>query len=164
MAHPRPRQAFEAPVLPRIHLALRQFVRPIGPANQGSSSLTQEKPLVHAPEPKAQDPSALPSEGEKNTPPSEEDPIEDETGTLVEGGEAPSALPQGQSEQRDANPQKSKAALWNPNELLQLIKRIVMTETINKKQKGRAEYQNVGRRSQKGLALRKGSVLDKKAA
>jgi|GEM_PF-3148590 len=59
---------------------------------------------------------------------------------------------------------KAKLALWNPNELLQLIKRIVTTDALNKKQKGREEYQSAGRKSQKGLSLGKGTVFDKKAA
>ncbi len=148
-------------MLPRIHLALRQFVRPIGPANQGSSSLTQDKPLVQPPELKEEEAKQLTQRHgdgktfQQETPDSEEgsSPSAVEASPNTDGADLPAE-----------SSQRPKVAFWNPNELLQLIKRIVSTDALNKRQMGKIEYQSIGRRSQKGLALKKGTVLDKKAA
>jgi hypothetical protein len=157
---PESRQAFEAQVLPRIHLALRQFVRPIGPADQGSSSMTQEKPHVQAPEPKDDDSRRLIQNQDEHSNPQKDSST---SGDDLEVAD-PNSLITDRPAERDESAQKPRIPFWNPNDLLQLIKRIVSTEALNKAQKGRVEYQNAGRRSQKGLSLRKGTVLDRKAA
>jgi hypothetical protein len=139
-------------VLNRIHLAFRQFVRPVAPSKEGSSARTGQKPLTH-------------EEREQN-PKSDlgahlSDDNQDRSGSP---GLDPVPLVEEKSIQSTASPQTpKKIEFWNPQKLISLLKTLVTIQKISQHHQGGVTYGEMKNKRQSGVQFRKGSVIDRKA-
>jgi hypothetical protein len=141
-------------VLPRVHWAFRQFVRPVGPPPAGASIANPDsqtsKDLV--------DPKNIEDGHAKSDSPPEK-----------QTSQAPGTEPEDLSEQlqQATSPTLSKqtATHWSASQWLEILANIFRTSNSTlKKSEGGGSYRNQAKRGAKGIALKKGAILDKKAA
>ena len=138
--------ASEAPVLARVHLAFRQFVRPVGASPPGSTALRDRAPQ----------------------PPQDENPKkkpEEESSPQDGKNERKEARAQDEVQGPDEVPEDSpKASLWSASRLMELLSSLVTQQSEINRLKGATAYETTRKTQRKGIRLRKGSIIDRKAS
>ena len=133
-------------MLARVHLAFRQFVRPVGSAPPGSTTLGDR-----APQPPQNE---TPNEKPKEESPPQEGKNGQEEARAQEEVEGPEEIPE------DA----PKSSLWSASRLMELLSSLVTSQSENNRLKGATAYETTRKTQRKGIHLRKGSIIDRKAS
>ncbi len=141
-------------MLPRVHLAFRQFVRPVGPPPAGASIAN---PDSQTPKDLAAPKNSDEADGGADLPPREQAP--QVQGAEVEGL---SEQPQNQPPHASAN---QTATHWSASQWLEILANIFRTSnSAVKKNEAGDSYRTQAKRGAKGITLKKGAILDKKVA